>query len=332
MVTGLKRTKPLAMLTATGNAPESVRRIRDAADHIRRVTQRDAGTCIAALQRCTAQVREASLRTFESTDKVRWRLLQEAFNGRGVPLAALSVCGRGTREIRYTQLLGYFLDPSKPHGLGSRVLRAVLMPDLSQLGEHDFDHAVVTPEFGLGEISAESRRLGSTLDLFIRMGDFYVLIEQKLGSAEGANQGAGSQLSKYARTVLQNHSHITAANSLWLYLTPTRRPPRSVPVTGAFPHWRPVAHADWFTRIAGVLGEESLSQVARHNLCCLLWDLMMGPLAVDETKLDVLRAHVKTALEKPERHVALEQWCGVNLIHTGILLKILEVSYGDNAA
>lgn len=42
----------------------------------------------------------------------------------GMPLPVLSICGRGTQEIRYSKYLGFFLDGSKSHGLGSRYLEA----------------------------------------------------------------------------------------------------------------------------------------------------------------------------------------------------------------
>ena len=310
---------------------DEVRRIRDAADRIRRSTQRDEVAATAALSRCVAQVRNAALRTFETIDKPRWRRFVEASGGGGLPLAALSVCGRGTREIRYTQLLGYFLDPRKPHGLGSKVMRAVLSPELANPDTVAFDHAVVIPEHGLGEVVVESRRFGSTVDLFIQAGGVYVLIEQKIGSVEGADKGAGSQLAKYARTVLQHHPQIEEANSLWLYLTPHRTPPRDGAASGGFPQWRAVSHSDWFRRIAAVLDGPGLSRVARHNLCCLLWDLMMGPLAVDEDKLEVLRSYAVKALDRSERFVALEQWCGANSVHTDVMLKILEACYVDDA-
>jgi hypothetical protein len=305
-------------------------RIRDAADRIRRVTHRDEVAATAALSRCVAQVRDAALRTFETIDRPHWRRFVEASGGGGLPLAALSVCGRGTREIRYTQLLGYFLDPRKPHGLGSKVLRAVLSPELANPDTFDFDHAVVTPEQGLGEVVVESVRFSSTVDLFIEAGGFYVLIEQKIGSAEGVDKGAGNQLAKYARTVLQHHPYIEESNSLWLYLTPRRAPPRDGAASVGFPQWRAVSHSDWFRRIAAVLDGPGLSRVARHNLCCLLWDLMMGPLAVDEDKLEVLRSYAAKALDRSERFVALEQWCGANSVHTDVMLKIMEVCYADD--
>src|SRR5690554_6702965 len=40
----------------------------------------------------------------------------------GIPLPVLSLCGHGTQEIRYSKYLSFFLDGSKPHGLGTRYL------------------------------------------------------------------------------------------------------------------------------------------------------------------------------------------------------------------
>src|SRR5690554_8221437 len=36
---------------------------------------------------------------------------------KGIPLPVLSICGEGTREIRFTKYLSYFLNPQKEHGL-----------------------------------------------------------------------------------------------------------------------------------------------------------------------------------------------------------------------
>ena len=118
----------------------------------------------------------------------------------------------------------------------------------------------------------ESRRFGSTVDLFIQAGGVYVLIEQKIGSVEGADKGAGSQLAKYARTVLQHHPQIEEANSLWLYLTPHRTPPRDGAASGGFPQWRAVSHSDWFRRIAAVLDGPGLSRVALADTACATRD------------------------------------------------------------
>ncbi|MFW5891711.1 MAG: hypothetical protein ACOCUI_05780 [bacterium] len=42
------------------------------------------------------------------------------------PVPVLTVCGKGTREIRFTKYLAYFLDPSNSHGLQDLYLKAVL--------------------------------------------------------------------------------------------------------------------------------------------------------------------------------------------------------------
>ena len=107
-----------------------------------------------------SQIREALLHNVEA-DVQRYKRLRDALAGSGVPLAALSVCGRGTREIRYTQLMRYFLSPLEPHGLGCRLLSAFLAPELdaTSLSPHKvpWDEAEVQAEFGLGSIKVGSK-------------------------------------------------------------------------------------------------------------------------------------------------------------------------------
>lgn len=63
-----------------------------------------------------ARIRKAGLEDFETRELPRFKRLREALSGAGLPLAALSICGFGTAEVRYTQLLRYFLDPQGQHG------------------------------------------------------------------------------------------------------------------------------------------------------------------------------------------------------------------------
>lgn len=45
---------------------------------------------------------------------------------KGIILPILAICGHGTQEIRFTKYLAYFLDPSKNHGLGAKLLEKIL--------------------------------------------------------------------------------------------------------------------------------------------------------------------------------------------------------------
>ena len=99
-----------------------------------------------------------------SLQRIRYERLHRALAGEGVPLGALSVCGRGTREIRYTSLLRYFLDPHEPHGLGSRPLREFLSAPISRQGIPPHDVAWETgqamSEVWLGNVMSGGREVG----------------------------------------------------------------------------------------------------------------------------------------------------------------------------
>ena len=90
--------------------------------------------------------------------------------------------GVRTREIRYTQLLRYFFDPNELHGLGSKVLLAVLEPEWRRSG-HRFNNiewhkAKVEAEFNLGSVNTEKRTIGCAVDLFLQFSDY--VLENKI--------------------------------------------------------------------------------------------------------------------------------------------------------
>lgn len=44
----------------------------------------------------------------------------------GIPLPVLTICGKGTREIRFTEYLSFFLNPNNAHGLQFKLLKSLL--------------------------------------------------------------------------------------------------------------------------------------------------------------------------------------------------------------
>ncbi len=68
----------------------------------------------------------------------------------GIPVPVLTVCGRGTREIRFTSYLAYFLDPGNRHGLGTLFVETVLRPETIRLPDGWADHCQVIPDMGVG--------------------------------------------------------------------------------------------------------------------------------------------------------------------------------------
>ena len=147
------------------------------------------------LPRLITRIKDSLTRDFETNSKARYQLLLRALKGEGIPLATLSVCGRGTREIRYTQLLRYFLDPQEPHGLNCKVVSQILSPTMRRVGFDargvDWSEAQVEAEFWLGNLKVGSREIGCTADLLILVDDFVILIENKINSPEAGNVSSG---------------------------------------------------------------------------------------------------------------------------------------------
>jgi hypothetical protein len=107
-----KHKKDAAEPTPLETADDRFRRLQDAVTNIRSQCRRNR------LPITISHIRQTINRNFELEERAQYQLLLNAFKGGGLPLASLSICGQGTREIRYTQLLRYFFDPNELHGLG----------------------------------------------------------------------------------------------------------------------------------------------------------------------------------------------------------------------
>jgi hypothetical protein len=70
----------------------------------------------------------------ENWEEEKLPFIKEVTNitNRGIPLPVLSICGKGTREIRFTKYLAYFLDPSKNHGLKDEFLKEILREECKE--------------------------------------------------------------------------------------------------------------------------------------------------------------------------------------------------------
>ena len=80
------------------------------------------------LQKCISKIHSTFINDWE-IDQLP--IVNNCFNNlkKGIPLPVLSICGRGTREIRFTKYFAYYLDQFNPHGLGPSYLREVLKID-----------------------------------------------------------------------------------------------------------------------------------------------------------------------------------------------------------
>lgn len=199
----------------------------------------------------------------------------------GIPTPVLSICGQGTREIRWTKYLSYFLNPEAKHGLGDRLARAIIDgligKLISSLGPYRVKN--VSNEVYIGEIQGD----GCRCDIVIETDRFAIFIEQKILSGESnSSESELSQLDKYTNVISESEKY----NSLpyfKIYLTPKGL----VPVKNIH-DWIPMRHREIVRLGIELLRDGNLGQVARGNLYRLLVDLAIGPVDQVEEELDEL--------------------------------------------
>ena len=92
------------------------------------------------------EIRDALLGEFKKSLRERYERFLAAAKHTGLPVPVLSVCGQGTQEVRYTKLLGYYMNPSGRHGLGSRVLKSIVKTALAR-GDHPVEVSASDPRW-----------------------------------------------------------------------------------------------------------------------------------------------------------------------------------------
>jgi len=305
-----------------GEHVQTLRRLEAAVASIRTATRPKS---TGSLPEAIAQVRDSVIRSFVR-QRPRYSRFLRALEHTGVPLGALSVCGRGTREIRYTQLLAYFLSPSEPHGLGTKVLECIFEPELHAAGITEIDpswgKSRVEPESSLGplHVGDEDEVHYSTIDVFVTTPNLVILIEHKINSTEqgAVSSGEISQLRRYSQAFDSNFPELKDRELLKVYLTPDGRAPKE-----AF-EWRPLTHRRVVTRLMTLLTEADLSETARHNLRCFLWDLVCGPMALNAMRRKQLRERLQDALENPLRFPQFKRWIDESIPAFDDLLVLVE--------
>lgn len=196
-------------------------------------------------------------------------------------MPVLSVCGKGTQEIRYTQYLSYFLDPTKMHGLGNNLFKAILEPEFQNL-KTSFTlntNTEVIPEIYLGSFTEKNKKISSFADVGIVNETQAIIIEHKILSGESMHPKSNlSQLKRYNRAI-ENNPYFQGKDIYKFYLTPTAR-------TKTLDYgWNNMIHRDLIARAIPLMKSPDLSQVAKDNLLRFLMDLAMGPYQIVETTL-----------------------------------------------
>lgn len=229
------------------------------------------------LRECVDSICSSFLVNWEKEHLPGIRNLSESVR-RGVPTPVLSICGRGTREIRWTKYLSYYLNPNARHGLGDRLAIALLDRHLgSQLGAiGTYQVKCVEDEVYIGSVQGNGSEAACFCDIVIFTDRFNVFVEQKILSGESNSSSIElGQLERYSRAIKTNKAFSSLQNYK-LYLTPT----------GVLPHkvkdWIPIKHSDVIKCGKKLLSCSELSSVARGNLYRFLIDLATGPYQVDE--------------------------------------------------
>lgn len=120
-------------------------------------------------------------------------------------------------EIRHGSFLSFMLNPFRPHGFGSRILRALLMVSSRSAREYAPLKAELSPlDVHLLELDdADVRREWRNIDLLIslRRQKVVIAIELKIDSSQH-----GNQLLRYRNTV-QNHWSEPGWKHIYIFLT-----------------------------------------------------------------------------------------------------------------
>ena len=271
----IKRIRETAMSNASS---AEIPRLRAAIDNIRDVISSHSN--VDTLSYSIKSIRDALLANWEKEHLPEIHRFRNSV-AQGIPIPVLSICGKGTQEIRWTKYLSYFLNPVAKHGLGDRLVRAIIdgrMGKLiSPLGPYRVKN--VDNEVYIGKIQGD----GCRCDIVIETDQFTLFIEQKIFSGEGNSSESGlGQLDKYTKVISESEKY----NSLpcyKIYLTPNGVvPPKNIH------DWIPMRHSDIVKCGIELLREGKLGQVAWSNLYRLLIDLAMGPVDQIEEELDEL--------------------------------------------
>jgi len=233
----------------------------------------------------------------------------------GIPLPVLSLCGRGTQEIRYSTYLAYFLDSSKPHGLGTKYLDGIL--EYLNIEGIDTYNSRVDSEKWLGKASGKEGLVSCFCDIFIESKAHLIFIEQKINSGESSNPNSEtSQLLRYDEAINEN-PEFSGKNQTRIYLTPTGK------ISQKSPNWQSLSYIDLVDIGLNLLHTGKLSYTAKENLKRFLLDILIGPFKKTEDKIQniVLLAEKAITSSEFKNRIEFDQITNQNAKLIEILLE-----------
>lgn len=252
--------------------------IREASAREKFIEQSDA----TDLESKILKIRNAYRRQWEEETLPRIKSIIKSIDlKKGIPLPILSICGKGTQEIRFTKYLAYFLDSAKNHGLGDRLLQELVKDRIYQQGLNiDTNKSYeVVPELYIGKVGTNNFLEGCIVDIGIIGEDYSIFIEQKILSSENVHHNLNiSQLEKY-NIALENDPKLKDKKIIKIFLTPSSK---NKYTNG----WATLTHQEIVEKGIRMLKSDDLSRQAKENLSRLLIDLVTGPYERTEESLD----------------------------------------------
>ena len=248
-----------------------IQKLKNAINHIKDAVAEQGNT--SNLANNIASIKQA----FESHWQENYIPLAEKILDKlneGIPTPVLTVCGQGTREIRFTRYLAYYLDPSKSHGLGNRVLKSVLGTIAKEFNPDWAENCEIIPEKRLGNYpDGQGKEAGCFCDIGITGDSFAIIIEQKILSGESMGRTTGlSQLIQYAEVLKENQNYM-GKQVIKVFLTPSGE----VPVKAKAVGWIGMSYGEVIENCYEILKKAHLTATARENLRSFLVDLIIGP-------------------------------------------------------
>ena len=249
----------------------------------------------ARLPETIERIRSSYHRDWEERRLGEAQALQASLAG-GIPVPVLSACGHGTAETRYTQYLAYFLNPSKPHGLGARYLDGLLslmrLSNPSIPTEINVTEAVVEAEVYIGSAPGQNGRpVGCTCDVVVEFSGCVFFIEHKVKSGQSTNPNSSDrQLVRYDIAIDGNPVY-GDLSKIRIYLTPGGS------ASSGLVDWLGLSHSDLAHVALDLLRDTDLPTTARENLLRFAVDLALGPYERAEDEIKDLESRATAATQ-----------------------------------
>lgn len=201
----------------------------------------------------------------------------------GIPLPVLTICGKGTREIRFTEYLAFFLNPNNAHGIQSNLLK-ILLDDICKehgLSKNWYDNCLVKSELNLGEIIDSNNKITSYVDIGIIGNEFLIVIEHKILSSESDHPDSDlKQLERY--NIALNNDKFKDKRKIKVFLTPEKK--ENINSND----WIQITHKEIISKGIKLLNDDDLTTTAKENLLRFLLDLSIGPYEKSHNSLETL--------------------------------------------